>query len=156
MSVLKVVNIGAFGHSAEVITQVGQTKDTKLVALAPAYEQEDCKMLLDYPDCPEDVQMFEDYEQMLDDIRPDVTIVSTRLDLIPEIAIQAANAKSNLILEKPLALTENALKKLYEAVKQNNVKLMAMLSMRAMPHYIAAQEVCASGPDRGRRAQIPW
>jgi len=145
MNKLDVINIGAFGHSTEVLRQVADTKDVNLVALAPAYPHEDCKIFTDSPAYSKDTKIFDDYQQLLHEIKPDLAIISTRLDLIPTIAIQAANAGCHLILEKPLALDDQALCNLHNAVKQNNVNLMAMLSMRAMPHYISAKQVYDSG-----------
>ena len=93
---LTIVNIGAFGHSGEVMGQVEQTEGVNLVALAPGHAGEDCKVYADHPACAKDLKIFDDYRQLLDEVRPDIAIISTRLDLIPEIALYAANAGCNL------------------------------------------------------------
>jgi len=67
------------------------------------------------------------------------------LDKIAEISINAANKGCHLICEKPLAINHQDLEKLYDAVNKNNVKLMAMLSMRAEPPFIVAREIFQSG-----------
>jgi predicted dehydrogenase len=74
-----------------------------------------------------------------------VAIISTRLDLIPQVIIDAANAGCHIIAEKPLALDIESLKKVYQAVMNNAVKLTAMLSMRSEPEFIATKDIYDNG-----------
>jgi predicted dehydrogenase len=141
---LKVVSIGGFGHSVFVFDDMVGMQEAKLVGLAPAFEGENIDFFTSHVLC-QGVEHFEDYKQMLQDIKPDVAVISTRLDLIPEVIIEAANIGCNIIAEKPLALDKDNLEKVRQAVKQNNVKLTAMLSMRSEPEFVAAREVYQSG-----------
>lgn len=82
---------------------------------------------------------------MLDDLQPDVVIISTRLDLIPKVVIDAANRGCHLIAEKPLALDLETLARVKAAVESNGVRLTAMLSMRSEPQFIAAKQLYDQG-----------
>jgi len=141
---LKVVSIGGFGHSVFVFDDMVGMTEAQLVGLAPAFEDEDISFFADHDLC-KDVKHYADYAKMIEEVRPDVAVISTRLDLIPDVIIAAANAGCHIIAEKPLALDKDNLKRVRQAVKENNVRLTAMLSMRSEPEFIAAKNVYQSG-----------
>ena len=141
---LKVVSIGGFGHSVFVFEDMVGIKEAKLVGLAPALYGEDISFFANHKLC-KDVKHYDNYISMIEEVKPDVAVISTRLDLIPDVIIAAANAGCHIIAEKPLALDIETLKKVYQAVKDNNVKLTAMLSMRSEPEFIAAKNIYDSG-----------
>jgi len=141
---LKVVSIGGFGHSVFVFDDMATMTEAQLVGLAPAFEGEDISFFAGHDLC-KDVKHYADYAKMIEEVKPDVAVISTRLDLIPDVIIAAANAGCHIIAEKPLALDKDNLKKVHQAVKDNNVRLTAMLSMRSEPEFIAARNVYESG-----------
>jgi len=141
---LKVVSIGGFGHSVAVFNDMIGMPEAKIVGLAPAFESEDISAFSGHELC-EGVEEYPDYRKLLEEVKPDVAVISTRLDLIPEVIIAAANAGCHIIAEKPLALDVETLKKVKQAVMDNGIKLTAMLSMRSEPEFIAAKEVYDSG-----------
>ncbi len=141
---LKVVSIGGFGHSVFVFDDMIGMKEAQLVGLSPAFEGEDISFFANHDLC-KDIKHYPDYLDMLKKVKPDVAIISTRLDLIPQVIIDAANAGCHIIAEKPLALDIESLKKVYRVVEDNNVKLTAMLSMRSEPEFIAAKKIYDSG-----------
>ena len=144
-NIMRIANIGGYGHSVCVFDEILQTDEAKLVAFAPAYAGEDTSIVTSHKIYNDNILYYDNYEEMLEKEKPDVVIVSTRLDKIAEVAIYAANCGSHLICEKPLAINHNDLENLYGAVKKNNIKLMAMLSMRAEQPFIAAREIYQSG-----------
>jgi len=142
---MKIVSIGGYGHSVFVFDEIVQMDEVNLVAFAPAFDGEDLSIVTSHKIYNDNILCYENYEEMLEKEKPDVVIVSTRLDEIAEISINAANKGCHLICEKPLAINHQDLEKLHNAVNKNNVKLMAMLSMRAEPPFIAAREIYQSG-----------
>jgi len=141
---LKVVSIGGWGHSVFVFDDMMGMEEVKVVGMAPAYEGEDISFHTDHELC-KDVPVYPDYASMLKEIKPDVAIISTRLNIIPEVIIDAVNAGCNIIAEKPIARDIETLKRIHKAVKDNGVKLTAMLSMRASPQFVAAKNIYDSG-----------
>lgn len=141
---LKVVSIGGFGHSVFVFDDMMGMKEAELIGLSPAYEGEDISFFTGHDLC-RGVREYNEYNQMIEETQPDVAVISTRLDIIPEVIITAANAGCHIIAEKPLALDLETLKKVYEAVDENGVKLTAMLSMRSEPQFVAAKKIYDSG-----------
>jgi predicted dehydrogenase len=144
MDKLTVVNIGGFGHTDAVFRDLVGMQEAELVGLAPAYQGEDISKVLQLePGVGKKV--YNDYEQMLKQLKPHVAIISTRLDLIPLLIIDAANRGCHLIVEKPLASDMTILDKVRRSVEQNKINLMAMLTMRSDPQFMAAKEVYDSG-----------
>lgn len=141
---IKVVSIGGFGHSVFVFDDMMGMAGAELVGLAPAFAGEDISFFTGHELCKV-VPTFENYSRMLQELQPDVAVISTRLDIIPEVIIAAANAGCHIIAEKPLALDMESLDKVHEAVVKNGVKLTAMLSMRSEPQFVAAKQVYESG-----------
>lgn len=144
MKALKVVSIGGFGHSVFVFDDMLGMEEAELIGLAPAFDDEDISFFTSHELC-KDVPVFETYTEMLLKLEPDVAVISTRLDIIPEVIIAAANADCHIIAEKPLALDLETLAKVRQAVESNDVKLTAMLSMRSEPQFIAAKDLYDSG-----------
>jgi len=144
MKKIKIVSIGGFGHTSFVFDDIVGMSEAGLVGLSPAYDGEDITSFKSHSLATE-TKVYDDYISMLDSVKPDIAIISTRLDLIPKLIIEAANRGCNIITEKPLALDIGTLETVYKAVKTNNVNLMAMLSMRSDQQFVAAKEVYQSG-----------
>lgn len=88
---------------------------------------------------------FPSIQAMLAETTPDVLVVSTRPDQIQPAAMLGLEAGCHLILEKPLALTLPALKVLYEMARTKRRRVMAMLSMRSSPAFVAARKIVQEG-----------
>ena len=142
---VRVATIGSFGHWACVLDEIAGMNAIEVVAAARAVYGESLDCIAAHPVVPKDVPIFDDYTLMLAAVRPDVVVLSCRLDRIPSIAMDVADAGCDLICEKPLALNAPILRKLYQAVSANDVRLMAMLSMRADPVFQKARQLCQSG-----------
>jgi predicted dehydrogenase len=153
MSKLKVVSIGGFGHSVFVFDDMLDMAEAELLAYAPAPSTGSGQALQNEPPVTvtnhkiysDKIKRYEDYRKMLAEIRPDVAVISTRLDKIAAIAIEAANTGCHLICEKPLALTHESLAEVYKAVKKNKVELFAMHSMRSEGAFITAHNIYRNG-----------
>lgn len=144
MDKLKVVSIGGFGHSVFVFDDMMGMDEAMICGLAPAYAGEDISFFTDHALCV-DAPRFATYQEMLTKIKPDVAIISTRLDCIADVTIAAAEAGCHLICEKPLALKNDKLQALHQVIEKTGVNICAMLSMRSEPQFIAAQKCYQSG-----------
>lgn len=144
MKTLKVVSVGGFGHSVFVFDDMLGMSQAELVGLAPAFEGEDINFFTEHALC-KDVPVYAEFHQMIEDTQPDVAIISTRLDIIPEVIIAAARAGCHIIAEKPLALDKETLREVAAAVNKSGVRLTAMLSMRSEPQFVAAKKIYDSG-----------
>lgn len=120
-------------------------EEAELVAFAPALEDELPATVTGHKIYHEGIERFEQWPAMLAEVRPDVVVISTRLDLIAPIAKACAEAGCQLICEKPLALTHESLDELRRAVDRNKVNLFAMHTMRSLGAFVAAREVYQRG-----------
>lgn len=142
---LKVVSIGFYGHLSSVFHQVADSPEAEAIGFAPAFEGESVEQIPQHRAFGPDARSFDDYRTMLDELKPDVAVVSTRLDKIGPVAAQAARAGCHLICEKPLALTHQGMKEVHRAVKESGVSIMAMFTMESKPVFNAARQAYSDG-----------
>lgn len=90
-------------------------------------------------------QAFSDYKVMLAEIKPDAVSVCTPNYLHAEMTIAAAEAGVHVLVEKPMATTDEEAAKMVEAAKSNNVKLMVGHNQRFMPPHLKAKEILNTG-----------
>ncbi|MEM1542499.1 MAG: Gfo/Idh/MocA family oxidoreductase [Candidatus Bathyarchaeia archaeon] len=73
---------------------------------------------------------FTDYKQMLKDPEIDAVIIALPTHLHLKSAIDAAEAKKHMMIEKPIARNVEEAKEIIEAARRNNVKLMVGYPLR--------------------------
>ncbi len=84
-------------------------------------------------------------EDLLADAEIDMVDICLPSFMHEEYAAKAANAKKHLLVEKPVALTPEAAKRIYEAAEKNGVRIMAAQVLRFWPEYVRIKEICESG-----------
>jgi predicted dehydrogenase len=147
---LKMATVGGFGHGVCVFHEMLRTVDAKdlvqLVGLAPAYAGESIDGFCEDPWVQQSAApVFDDLASMLLETKPAVLIVSTRPDQIPVAARAGLEAGCHLILEKPVALERSVVTDLEKLARARELHVMAQLSMRAMPAFVAAREAFQAG-----------
>ena len=70
---------------------------------------------------PDTARQYTEYQELLKDEKVEWVIISVPNHLHCQIAVEAANAGKNLIVEKPCALNVEEFDKIYEAAKKNGV-----------------------------------
>ena len=91
------------------------------------------------------LKAYYDFGQMLED--PDIDIVDICLpsNLHEEFAVKAANAKKNVMVEKPISFTLEAAENIYAAAKENGVRVMVAQNLRFWPEYVRIKELIDEG-----------
>jgi predicted dehydrogenase len=145
MERVRVGFIGAWGHVDAVLGEIERLPWVEVVGCAKARPDEDWEPVRRKYGCVGKAKEWGDYRDLLRDGKPQVAVVSTRLDLIAPLAMEAAEAGCDLICEKPLALNHRWLGELMRVVKEREVLCVAMLGFRAHPVIRAAREVVAGG-----------
>jgi len=90
-----------------------------------------------------------DYKEILNDEKIDAVIIATRHNTHAQIVIEAIKANKSIFVEKPLALNEAELEKIYEAYKRNPVPITVDFNRRFSPLTLKAKEELASKPIYG-------
>ncbi|HRW05250.1 MAG TPA: Gfo/Idh/MocA family oxidoreductase [Caldilineaceae bacterium] len=106
-------------------------------------------------DCP----FFLDHRQMLAETKPDVTVVLTPHPFHAAIAIDALNAGSHVLVEKPMAVQVRDADAMIAAADKNNRLLAVNFQQRFRPEVEAARHLIQSGQlgEIQRVTQVePW
>lgn len=140
---MNIALIGNWGHHVCVLEETDARPDFRIVGLAPGFEGEDLSSLHDK--YGKTATLYRDPCHMLAEARPDVVIISTRLDRIAALAKDAARAGCHCICEKPLALDHRSLLELWQTVEANGTQCIAMLPNRNHPVLAAARRVVEAG-----------
>lgn len=74
---------------------------------------------------PENVNKYTDYKEMLEKERPDLVAICTESGMHGKIALDCIAIGSNLIIEKPIALSLEEADKIIERAKEKNLKVSA-------------------------------
>ncbi len=93
---------------------------------------------------------FNTLEEMLASEEIDVICICTPSGTHAPLAIQAANAKKNVVVEKPVAITEKQLSELVSAVEENGVKLAVISQLR----FSETVQIVKKAIDEGRLGKL--
>ncbi|AAM85976.1 gfo/Idh/MocA family oxidoreductase [Yersinia pestis] len=88
---------------------------------------------------------YEDFNQMLEQEKPDIVSICTKDDFHLAPALAAAKVGAHIFLEKPIATTVEDGEAITRAAREANVKLGIGFLLRFDPRYSRAQEILASG-----------
>ncbi len=144
MDKLKLAFIGAWGHGQGAVEYFRKETlpEVELAGLAQTHEQEGC---WDLPDSYDEVPRYENYQQMLTEVKPDLVVVSSKLQYIHQAVLSAAENGCHVLAEKPIAASFSELDNLYDAVQRNKGALLLLLNNRANPYLKAVKNTVEEG-----------
>jgi len=96
--------------------------------------------LLPYP-----VPVFEDFDKMLKEAKPDTVIVTSVDATHDEYIVRALEFGCDVISEKPLTTTPEKFSRIYEAEKKSGKKVTTTFNCRYMNHFERIKEILISG-----------
>lgn len=105
--------------------------------------------------CP----FYADHRQMLAETNPDITVILTPHPFHAKIAIDALNAGSHVLVEKPMAVEVAEADAMIEAAEKNNRLIAINFQQRFRPEVEAARHLIQSGQlgEIQRVTQVePW
>lgn len=130
----KVVMIGASGHWQYARDGLQAFKEAAIAGIAPGSEDEDCTQPTAALGLSKG-QLFADYRQMLDQIRPDVAIVNPRFYLNGQVLGECMQRGVHCFVEKPITFYLKELKRLRRVQQQTNVQVCSMMAYRYNPAF---------------------
>ncbi|CAN5257508.1 Gfo/Idh/MocA family oxidoreductase [soil metagenome] len=77
-----------------------------------------------------EIPVYEDYRQLIKESDADIISICTPHGLHAEMSVFAAEAKKNVLVEKPMALTSSDARLMIEKAKENEVSLMVVKQNR--------------------------
>lgn len=146
---LTIAFAGGFGHMVEVLNdlQLDGAPSVDYKGSAPVYRNENMDALHGHPWIAghDAGNSYSNLEALLEDVKPDVLVVSTRPDQIADAVAKGLVAGCHVITEKPLALSLDRLAQLEQLAGESDVALLAMLSMRRFQPFRLARKWIQDG-----------
>ena len=90
-------------------------------------------------------QVYSDYKEMLEQCGCDAVAIVTPDFAHADIAVACAEAKKDMLIEKPLATTAKDIERIVEAVEKNGVRCMVDHHCRWAPNYNKTKQLIDSG-----------
>lgn len=142
---MKIYNVGivGFGWAAGAhLKSYTELPNFKPVAIMSRRKLDSAQIKTDYG---VDVTIYNDYDKFLDDKKIDIVDICTPHPLHAEQAIKAANAKKNIIIEKPIALNFREACRMLDAVEKNGVMTVVCFEVRIFPISKAMKSIINEG-----------
>lgn len=109
-------------------TAIEKTDGANLVAICDRIPE-----TMEFYESEYNAKAYTDLEEMLQKEEIDVVCICTPSGLHAPLAVQVANAKKHIVLEKPIAMTLEDTDKIISACKENDVKLSVVHPNRFRP-----------------------
>ena len=137
---LAVIGFGGRGHIyGEFSRKYPEKFQLKAVAETDEYRRRDAKENFG-------AEVYEDYKELLDQgYRLDLVAIATQDAQHKEHALYALNRGYDLLLEKPVAMTEKDCLEIYECAKKNNRRVYVCHVLRYTPFYSKIKEIIDEG-----------
>ena len=88
---------------------------------------------------------YADLDEMLSDGDIDVVDLCLPSHIHEEFAVKIAQAKKHILIEKPIAFTLEAARNIFDAARENGIRVMVAQVIRFWPEYVKIKEICDSG-----------
>jgi predicted dehydrogenase len=138
--------LGIIGFGSRIRHMVGELQRFgRDIAVVAAVDPAEADIRARFPELTEGVTFYPDAATMLDQAGPDGVMIGTRCDLHTDLAIQVMERDLPLYLEKPVAIDEVQLQRLYAASQRNEPKVVVGFPLRASTLCVAVKEILDSG-----------
>ena len=135
---MKVCFIGCSGHSTQAFLEIADIADC--CGFAPGSAEE---AVSDF--WAERMPVFASWQEMLDEVRPDLAVISPIFGLTGSIIIECAGRGIDIFAEKPVAATLDELEAVEKAIRENGVRFCAMHYLRYTPSFWRAKQLVNEG-----------
>lgn len=140
---MKALNIGVIGLGAigqKHCDSLKQIRQANLVAVSDVNEA-----ILSKTATALNATPYTDFTKLLAHPGLEAVVIALPDQLHRDATIAAAKAGKHILVEKPIATTEEDAQSMIQAANEAEVKLMVGFTLRFIPHYIQARNAVASG-----------
>jgi len=138
--------IGSSGHVPYVLRGLKGENDVYITGIAPGSVGENMDGLdKKVAELGFSHKRYDDYCQMLDELKPDIAVVNCFFGDHFKAASEALKRGCHLFVEKPIATELDDLYKLREIYEKSGVHLAAMFGIRYTSHFLTAWEAVKNG-----------
>lgn len=143
---MRICIIGSTGHYNLVFSGIKEEKNIQIVGVAPGSEGDRAERVLNKAvSLGYSPQYFEDYIKMLDELKPDIAVVSCYFGDHAKVTVEAIKRNIHVFVEKPVATTLKDLDRVKSAYNNANVHLATMFGLRYKPWFLTAHKVVKDG-----------
>jgi predicted dehydrogenase len=133
-----VIGLGAIGQKH--CESLAQIRGAKLAAVADINES-----LLSSTAEKFGAKAYIDFDQLISNPDLDAVVIATPDHLHRDVSILAADAGKHILVEKPIATSEEDALAMISAAEKAGVKLMVGFTLRFIPHYKQARQAVENG-----------
>jgi len=137
---MKICLFGYTGHYGRPAAEMQLCPQAQLLAAAPGSIHEDTGRFANY-----NVPIYENYQEMLDQCKPDVAIVAPVFGLTGQIIMECAKRGIDVFSDKPVAGTLAELAQVERSVAESGIRFSAMHFLRFTPSFYHARRLIADG-----------
>ena len=137
---MKVCFIGSCGHYRHALRVLKEREGVEFCGFAPGSREEEKHDSID-PVLP----YFADFDTMLDQVRPDLAIVSPIFGITGKIILACARRGIHVFAEKPVASSFRELELVEKSVKENGIRFCAMHYLRFAPAFYHGAKLVREG-----------
>lgn len=91
------------------------------------------------------VEVFDDFDKMLETVKPDGVIVTTKDATHSDYIVKALDFGCDVVSEKPLTTDEVKMKAIYEAEKRSGKRVQVTFNLRFTPAFMRVKELLNRG-----------
>ena len=143
---MNICTIGTTGHMNYVVAGLKELPHIRWVGAAAGSVGETLDKAAGWAQQAErSPQLYGDYREMLDQLRPDIVAIACHFGDHARIAAEALERGIHVYVEKPVATTFEDLAMLKDAYARSGKQLAAMHGMRYMPPFAAARQAVLDG-----------
>lgn len=143
---MKVCIIGSSGHYSYALSGAKEMNGIDFAGIAPGSQGEDVqglyKTLCSMGYTPE---VYEDYKDMLDKIKPDVAVVNCFFGDLAKVSIEAMKRGINVFSDKPAATTIEDLEAVKGEYEASGVHYTSMFGIRYASWFLTAKKAVDEG-----------
>ncbi|MBE6917522.1 MAG: Gfo/Idh/MocA family oxidoreductase [Ruminococcaceae bacterium] len=147
-----VVGIGNMGSAHAKHIQDGAIENCVLTAVCDIDSE---KLAWARQTLGEDVKLYSDYHQLMDDRTCDAILIATPHYLHPVIAIEAFEKGYHVLSEKPAGVYTKKVREMNEAAVKSGKVFAMMFNQRTNPTYRKVREIIKSG-ELGEPKRLVW
>ena len=137
---MKICFIGMCGHSRQAYRTLSRRDDVEICGVAAGSAHENMTAAFDSK-----IPFFSSFEEMLDQTRPDLAVVSPVFGLTGSVVIKCAERGISVFSEKPVAGSLEELMLVENAVKKSGMRFSAMHYLRFLPAFWQGAKMVKDG-----------
>ena len=145
---MKTINWGILGAARvnqRLLPAIENNPHSKLIMLASRRDGAAQECIHQYSKYPSEVKASQDFDEVIQHPNINAIYIPLANEEHTEVAIKAIQHKKHVLIEKPMALTKDAVIQITDAAKKNKVQVMEGFMYVFHPQFDFIQQMIASG-----------